>query len=285
MFDQKAPEHLRLVQEWFGEIITQPLVNEYIATTAPSGLSIQEEACLNIVPSPTLKPHERIQIYNQQYWWRLLGVLQDSYPCLTRLFGQNDFNTAIGVPYLLKHRPDSWSLNELGDKLPAWIQDTYINDDAALVSAAATVDAAFHALFYIPLKAPLSPEQIESKLLLQPHVKLFAYPFDIFTFRQELLLQPINYWVEAPFPNLKKGPFYTLLFRTLKGNTAWKSIQKSEYCLLQNFQKGCTLDAACTWLEEQPDEIRTQAEENLEKWFHEWSSKGLLTHESSLYSP
>jgi hypothetical protein len=69
---------LKELQQWFSSVITSPLDKPI------------EGAERFVAPSPTLEPNERMRIYNQQYFWRLLNVLHKSYPFLTRLFGYTD---------------------------------------------------------------------------------------------------------------------------------------------------------------------------------------------------
>ena len=78
IFDKKVPLELKKTQEWFASIITRPIdVENQMMPISPSGVPMEEEAKRFIVPRPKLRADERIQIYNQQYWWRLLNILQD----------------------------------------------------------------------------------------------------------------------------------------------------------------------------------------------------------------
>ena len=71
--DIEAPASLKNLQAWFGGVISQPIdVDSKISPVAPSGELIEEEAKHYIIPSKTLTPKDRIEIYNRQYWWRLL---------------------------------------------------------------------------------------------------------------------------------------------------------------------------------------------------------------------
>lgn len=281
-YDKTVPPSLRKTQEWFGSIIERPLGdNSTIAPIAPSGTAIEEEAKQFIAKSPTLNPHERIQIYNQQYWWRLLNTLQEYFPTITRLFGYHDFNTTIAIPYLLKFPPDTWSLAILGKKLPGWVKTYYQAEDRDLVYDAAVLDAAFHALFFIsPLPAvtaDMSNELLEKKFYLQPHVHLFKHPYDFFSFRKDLNKEPVEHWLDNDFPPLPKHTTYTMLLRARDGKTVWKTLNEAEYSVLEKIQKGITLDKLSTWLEKSPPAIKEVAEKSLAGWFREWTLQGLLT--------
>jgi hypothetical protein len=283
MFDEKVPSGLKDLQQWFGGIIARPLAeNGGIISRASSGVSIEEEAKKYIIPSPTLKPYERLQIYNQQYWWRLLNALQEAYPLLVRFFGYADFNHDLAIPFLQKHPPNSWSLNPLGDRLPHWIRSYYKGSDPLLVYEAALLDRSFYSLFFKSLLTPLQPTEkfellLKEKLYLQPHVCLFFHSYDLFAWRAEFLKHCPDYWASCDYPQLKHEATYTILMRTRNGATAWRTITKGEHHLLKEIAKGISIDKLCEWLERQPRRIRLEAEKSLQTWFEEWAKRGILT--------
>lgn len=287
------PCKLQTTQEWFAGIITHKLnENRYINPVAPSGMLIAEEAARYIVPSPTLRPHQRIQIYNQQYWWRLLNTLHDNFPLLAHLFGYQAFNDDIGVPYLMKYPPNHWSLNFLGERLPKWIAEEYHEPDQSLIFNAAQLDWAFMASFLAPQKAPLDLNQLmkndQNALLnyafyLQPHIQLFKWDYNLLAFREEFLKHPVNYWVDHSFPALsKEKPYYFIIYRSAKNNILYKEISSGEYTLLSILKKGSTIEAACELLEQQESSIYEQAVSSLQPWFQDWTVKQWLTLESPL---
>lgn len=281
-FDQAVPPQLLKIQKWFGELISRPLIDlETINPRTPRGEEVEIEAKEFIAPSPFLKPHERLQIYNQQYWWRLLNTLQDNFPLLLRLFGAADFADTLGIPYLLASPPNHWSLNDLGNKMPKWIHDTYSSSDKELVFWAAMADRAYCELFFKPLYPSLSggeaSDLVSRTLYLQPHVKLFEFPFDLISFRHACLKETPEHWLENDFPHLTKGTTFCLVFRKRKGPISSKNISETEYLLLKQIEKGASIDALCDWIGESSESIQKSAEESLEKWFKEWTSSGILT--------
>src|SRR5690606_39116743 len=125
---------LKELQYWFAEIISRPIdMDNKINPITPSGKPIEEEAAKYIIPSSTLTPGQRMEIYNQQFYWRLLDILHETFPLLARLFGYRDFNEKLGFPYISTHLPDHWSLNQLGKRLPRWIEQHYHYMDKELV--------------------------------------------------------------------------------------------------------------------------------------------------------
>ncbi len=279
---------LQSTQEWFASIITSPLAkNDSINPMMPNGMLIAEEAARYIVPSPTLLPHQRLQIYNQQYWWRLLNTLHANFPLVTRLFGYQAFNEKIGLPYLHQCPPNHWSLTLLGERLPSWVANHYTKPDKPLIHNAANLDWAFTASFIAPQHPPLDLNQLAQEdpslllskpFYLQPHIHLFEWDYDLLAFRELFLQEEVDYWTEHRFPALpKKQSSYFALYRTLKNSQAWREITKGEYFLLQLFQKGSSVEAACEVMEEQELAVYEQVAANLQKWIQDWTRLGWLT--------
>lgn len=261
----KSAPNLEETLTWFAKTLRQPIGEE--SRLPDSSLSDQAEHF--IAPSPTLKSRSRIELYAQQYWWRLFNTLHDQYPVTTRLFGYSGFNELIATPYMLKHPSTHWNINYLGRTLPHWIEAEYRAPDAPLVLASAKIDWAYIESF-LAAEAPL-PGAPEETLYLSPTTFLFELKWDLFTFRKELLTQDPNWWVDHDFPSLKKErTYYYLLRRNAKKNIAADEISKDEFRLLQQFEKGLSLNDLC----DQNDNTAL-----LEEAIPRWISQRLLTPE------
>jgi Putative DNA-binding domain len=292
VFDAKVPAKLKKSQMWFGSIIGRPIDEDSrMNPIAPSGQTLEIEACEHIRPSPTLRPAQRIEIYNQQYWWRLLKIMHDIFPLVTRLFGYHDFNRLLAIPYLVEYPPSHWSLNELGKFLSCWIEERYQENDRGLTSDASKVDWAFHKGFFEPQKTPILTSTLpqgsdvasvlDEKFFLQPHASLFCLPYDLFSFRLEFLKQEPEHWIDNDFPPLKKEKQYSfVVFRNVDNNLQWIEISYGQYKLLEFIQSGKTIDEACLWLEQQDPNIYEEAKDHLHHWFQSWIVHRLLTLES-----
>ncbi|MBA3956956.1 MAG: putative DNA-binding domain-containing protein [Parachlamydiaceae bacterium] len=284
-YDTQVPASLKEIQQWFAGAITQRIDEDsYIDPIARSGRLMQEEAKDFIVPSPTLEPAQRIEIYAQQYWWRLLGAMHENLPLVTRLFGYHDFNQTLAFPYLIKYPSTHWSLSFLTTDFVHWLEEDYHANDKSLVVDAARIDCAYIHSFLAEQKPyiddALLPESGDLSsvtachLTLQPHVQLFAFSYNIFEYRIEFLLQEPEYWVEHDFPKLEKfdKPLHYVLYRNSGLNLEVAIITHSEAQLLQKFVEGCTIDGLCDWLEQQPEDsvLCQEAGEQLSSWIQKW---------------
>lgn len=280
-YDKSVPTQLLNTQEWFGSIICRPISSEdKIDPITPRGVAIVDEAKEYINPSPTLRPHERIELYNQQYWWRLHNTLVDIVPLTPRLFGNGVMFDTITMPYLCKYPPNHFSLNGLGDRLPIWFEKEYQGEDKELVVSAAKLDVAFNSSFLSREGVALTKEThdlsdmqglLGTTLYLQPYLHLFKMGFDLFDFRDKMLKNEPKYWEEHDFPELKRDrEICTVIYRTPELNVGWMEISLGEYTLFKCFEKGCTIKEACERLGGESEAIYQDASQNLARWFQKW---------------
>lgn len=251
MRDLPAPPSLTELQTWFARHITSPIEKSdeaHIPQFSPRAI---REIRKRIAPSPHLKSEERLGIYQQQYWWRLITIMQEIFPALVRLFDYEDFNRFIAVPYLLKHPPNDWFLSSIGNLLPQWIKRSYKEKDALLVLGLAQIDIAYEKLLFSEHFPPFKETPSENAILhLQPHVLLFEFDVDFFSFRRELMTHPIAHWADSHFPKLenngKKRRF--VLFRK-EEQSLFEEISEELFLLLNRFKKGAKLIDLLPFLE------------------------------------
>lgn len=280
IFDKHVPHKLRKTQEWFASVLTSPIDEDSrMNPVSPSGDSMEEEAFDYIIPSPSLRPAQRIQIYTQQYWWRLLNVLHDAAPLVVRLFGYHDFNKIVGKPYLVSYPPDTWSLNSLPDRLPEWIEKEYHANDKQLVLDAAKVDIGLNIAFFAKHHKAIDAHDtakganriLERKLRLQPHLFLFDFRYNLLSFRKEMLKEEVEHWMHHDFPKLVQDrKYYFVLYRNIHSQLNWEEISESAFQLLSLFSQGVTIEYACEWLEQQDQKLFSDAIKNMHLWFQEW---------------
>lgn len=266
-FDPKVPASLLEIQQWFGTIETRPF-----RKTGDFKLPLYDQKTISSIESrissgPKLSPAQRIGIYNQQYWWRLFTLMQQSYPGLLRLFGYADFNHLLAEPYLIKYPPDFWSLNGLGSRLPQWIDEEYKDEDRILIYQIALIDEAHERLLHV-CKYPIV--ESHERLFLQPDVILFDLDADLFSFRNLLLEQEPEHWENSDFPTIdwsNDKRYFTL--HLFEEEFHYEEISKSEFLLLKAFENGSPIADACSLLND-------DAASQISSWFQKWASQGWL---------
>lgn len=278
--EPESPSKLFKVQKWFASIITRPIdIDSQMASVSPSGRPMSEEAAEFIAPGIKLPSDKRIQIYNQQYWWRLFSNLHKIFPTVTRLFGYNGFNHLIAIPYLTKYPPRHWSLALLGNKLMQWIDEDYHEDDKLLLFLTAELDLAYHQIFFspAPVSLPFSPDLLTKKGSLQPHLYLFEFPFDLFSFRTAFLKESVPYWLDNEFPPLpQERTYFFVLYRSQSHRIVYQELQEGHWTLLKFIADGMTIEEACDALEKQGGKAYEEAAASLPDWIKQWVLEGWI---------
>jgi len=179
--------NLETLQRQMAASIMQPLTaDEQMQSHSADGRSMQAVAETFIAPNSRLTAFERLEIYNRQYWFRVLGALAEDFRALAAVVGAAAFDR-LSVAYLAAHPSRSFTLRNLGQHLPAWLADhpNFAGRRHRLAVDVARIEWAFVEAFDSVERAPLTLEQIatldaDSRLSLQPHLQLITldYPAD-----------------------------------------------------------------------------------------------------------
>jgi hypothetical protein len=179
--------NLEALQREMAAAVMLPLTaDEQMRGQTSDGRSTAAIAESFIAPNSRLSAFERLEIYNRQYWFRVLGALAEDFAGLSALIGTRAFEK-LSIAYLSAHPSRSFTLRNLGSKLPEWL---YANPGFAgrrhrLALDVARIEWAFIEAFDSAEHTPLTLDQIAtldagSRLGLQPHLRLVAldYPAD-----------------------------------------------------------------------------------------------------------
>src|ERR1035438_3841938 len=108
------------LQRQMASAIMAPLTpTDDMRPEAPDGRPMSEVAAAFIAPNSRLTPFERLEIYNRQYWYRLLDALAEDFPALRSVVGSRAFE-ALSIAYLTDNPSRSFTLRNLGSNLPQW---------------------------------------------------------------------------------------------------------------------------------------------------------------------
>jgi hypothetical protein len=178
---------LEAIQREMAAAVMQPLTaEEDMQATAPDGRPMADVAASFIAPNSRLTAFERLEIYNRQYWFRVLGALAEDFRALRAVLGGRAFE-ALSIAYLTAHPSRSFSLRNLGSRLVEWLAGNpqFAGRRHRLALDIARIEWAFVEAFDLADREPLTLEQIatldaSSRLALQPHLQLIAldYPAD-----------------------------------------------------------------------------------------------------------
>src|ERR1700721_3206304 len=139
-----------------------------------------------ISPNERLSSFERLEIYNRQYWFRLVSVVSEDFPTLNAVIGTKRFDALI-LAYLHGNPSTSWTLRDLGARLPEFLEahPEFGGRRHRLAVDVAKLEWAYVEDFDRKQLEPLATEEAltvgpKSRLFLQPHLQLLelAYPVD-----------------------------------------------------------------------------------------------------------
>ncbi|MGA2080003.1 MAG: DNA-binding domain-containing protein [Holophaga sp.] len=85
------------------------------------GVPMEAEAAAFVKPNDRLTSFERLEIYNRQYWYRLLDCLREDYPGLRTVLGSTRFER-LARAYLVDCPSTSFTLRDLGSRLESWLR-------------------------------------------------------------------------------------------------------------------------------------------------------------------
>src|SRR5882757_3030574 len=100
--------------------VRRPLTEEEdMQDTWTDGRDTGEIAQTFIKPNDRLTSFDRLEIYNQQYWWRLLSSFGEDFRGLRAVLGERKFDR-LAIAYLESRGSTSWNLRNVGQHLLAF---------------------------------------------------------------------------------------------------------------------------------------------------------------------
>lgn len=225
---------------------------------------------------------ERLEIYNRQYWFRTLDSLYEDFPGLLAVLGQRAFHR-LAIAYLTDHPSRSFTLRNLGSKLPGWLEayPKYAGRSPRLALDMVCLEWAHIEAFDEASQKPLGPEDLlevgpRLRLALQPHVRLLhlAYPVDELRLRisaADRQHSAASNAVSESRPSgariaagrLSPSEVFVAVHRFDDG-VYYRRLAAAEYRVLSAFAKGSTVGSALAGIDDA----------SLEEWFAGWAQLG-----------
>jgi hypothetical protein len=179
---------LHTLQRAVARAVMQPLTpSERMQRKAPGGGPMSAYAARYIKPNERLTSFERLEIYNRQYWFRVLGSLAEDFPGLRAVLGGRRFESMCKA-YLTERPSRSFTLRNLGAQLEAWLRKNpaWMRDRRVLALDMVRLEWADSEAFDGEAKPALRSEDLREakpaslQLDIQPYVQLLDlhYPVD-----------------------------------------------------------------------------------------------------------
>lgn len=227
-----------------------------------------------------LSPLQQAEIYREQFWLRHVDALEEDFPGLSHLLGEERF-ARLARAYLEALPPRSWTLRDLGDRLPAFCRgyEGFDEAQAGPARALASLDWAFVDVFDAAAEEhpPLTLADVQG---LPPA----AWPAARFTFDRTLTVLTLDhdvvaYRIAVRRGETPKGPIearetHVALWRAADLKVRYRAVGLGENATLRALQGGATLGEALeAVLGQLPPEEVASLGDDLRRWFEGWAKR------------
>ncbi len=276
-----------------GAVMRSMTNQQRMQSTWIDGRCMYEIAEELIKPNDRLTSFERLEIYNRQYWFRLVDSLSDDFPGLCKVLGQKKFDRLV-TEYLNRYPSSSFTLRNLGNRLAQFIEEEpqLVLPHVKLCRQMANFEwakvLAFDGESNQPLKAgSLSGMNPGSLLLrLQPYISLLEcdYAFDDFLCGQKRAERMHTEAGSIPARSSKKTRIkmpnaeriYVAVHR-FDNSVYYKRLEEDSFVLLKAISAGVDLENALAntvaTIYSAPDDCPDLISK-LSSWFETWSELG-----------
>jgi hypothetical protein len=244
-----------------------------------------------VKPNDRLSAFDRLQIYNQQYWWRILGAFGEDFRGLRAILGERKFDK-LAVAYVEACGSRSWTLRNLGSQLVPFLEKhpELIKPRGELALDVARVEWARILAFDDPEKPALTAKQIARtppdrlRLGLQPYLSLLElhHPVDeMMRTLKHTEIAAVSNAVAATHTRRRKvvtvrrshAPIHFAVHR-VNFSVYYKRLDLEAYRLLLALRAGATLGEACATAFAGSKELPGQSAARIQDWFARWMEFG-----------
>lgn len=285
----QRPRQLDQIQRWMQAVITWPgEIQEGMASPeAQSAIPLSPDELENVITrSSQLTSQERIGIYANAYYARLLDCLSEEYPALVQALGETAFG-AFCMQYLQTCPSTSYTLGDLGARFPQFLaeskpaaEEAGVPDWTDFLVEVATLERVYSEVFdgpgieQTPILSPeklntISPEEWpDLKLQLAPCFRMCQFQFPVHEY--------ITSVRKAEAPTMP-DPEITYLAITRRNYIVRReAISEPEYFLLSRLQQGQKVGEAIAELAEAKLLAPEDLVAHLHQWFQHWTAAAFI---------
>jgi hypothetical protein len=178
---------LRDMQRIMSSALFRPLTSRWrMQDRWTDGRRMEDMAAEFIKPNDRLTSFERLEIYNRQYWFRVLDCMYDDYPGVRAIVGERKF-TKLATAYLTQYPSDSYTLRDLGYRLEQFLRDEpkWSAPRQELAINMARFEWAQVVAFDGPSKPAITPDDVlgvppaKLRFALQPYLSLLDLDYAV----------------------------------------------------------------------------------------------------------
>lgn len=285
-----GPMELSVVQKWFYSVVTHPDGVD-VGAASPEAIALapttREGLERMVTRSRKVSARDRLAIYGNAYFARLVECLSDAFPVLRKLVGEEAF-TGFAFEYLQRYPSRSYTLARLGEHFADYLRETRPPSEKTEAAEGGTVDWARFMIELAELEwtiadvfdgpglereraaeAPLLGEVApgrwaDVRLRMNPALRLLAFRF------------PVNEYYTAARRNSERVPLpsagdtYVAISRR-DYVVRRHAIRRAQYVLLNALKEGATIGEGlerAAWSSGLDDDALAR---ELHHWFRDWS--------------
>jgi hypothetical protein len=294
---------LRQLQRVMAGALFRPLTSRWgMQKLSTDGVPMKTLASEFIKPNDRLSSFDRLEIYNRQYWFRVLDCLHDDYPGLRAVVGERRF-MKLATAYLSRYPSDSYTLRDLGYRLEAFLREEphWITPREELALDMVRFEWAQVVAFDGPANPPVTPDDIldtspsKLRLGLQPYLSVLELNFAVDDFliaakkrESDALRGEASNAMNAPpksavrrkrvrFP--KREKVYLAVHRH-DNMLYYKRLDQEAFAILTSLERGVTVEDACVEAVSASNRTNVDWSAQIKEWFDAWSALGWFCRKS-----
>jgi hypothetical protein len=281
------------IQRRMARAVMAPLsANERMRNVAPDGRSMRTVAGEFIKPNDRLTSFERLEIYNRQYWFRVLDSFSEDFPGLRAVLGDSRFE-AVAKAYATDCPSRTFTLRNLGSRLEQWLRkhSSWAGSGQKLALDMVRLEWADIEAFDGKAVPALRPEDLSGvtgtklRLKLQPYIQLLDlhYPVDDLLlgvrddgdteFASNAFNERHKRKKVLAVARLKPTPIFLAVHR-LDFSVYFRRLEQEEFVLLSSLQQSKSLSHAIESAFRKSSIPPARRLADVERWFHTWAALG-----------
>jgi len=273
---------LKQTQETFWQLIQEP-----------EGIQEAANKLSQVIPAPFIHLHEyvhgrnekdrieRMEIYSNMYFARIVEILQEDYPAIYSIIGAKKFHS-LCVDYLQKHPSKYYDLALVSQHMPAFIQEHPINKDMSYLSDLSKIEWHKLEVLYEANANPchldelkkINPEKWgELEFQTIPALRMHSYKWDLMTFWTKFLENS-----QPPSAELIQSieEEQNMIIWRKNFNANYLCVAKQEKELLTKLKQKTKFEDICDLISEQTNDDPTQLAGS---YLLKWLENELITQE------
>ncbi|HGY90742.1 MAG TPA: DUF2063 domain-containing protein [Planctomycetes bacterium] len=277
--ESESPQ-LDRIERWMLAAVTHPNgAAEGLRT--PEALSLLPEAARDlenvVLPSKNMSSEERLQVYANMYYWRLIDILFEEHKTTHHILGADLF-CDLARDYLHRHPSRSKNLALLGSSFPAYLaEEAWDVPHRDFVVEVARLERATEEVFDALRSPSIDKEELaaippeswaDAKLEFIPATRLLSFKYPVNAY-----VQAVKDGEEPEVP--EPAPSWVLLYR--HDWRVWRSdLTRPQAILLESLRRGDSLGEALAHTASQPGIDGDALAADVGGWFQKWTGLDLI---------